>query len=66
MIFSVVYLIFGLMCIITGERASQAGDMAVVEIATECLKNWYSTQNLLIAFGVIGVCHRLNKLKENT
>lgn len=66
MLFSIIYLIFGLMCIISGEQASRAGDMEVVRIATECLENWYNTQNLLIAFGVIGICHRLNKLKENT
>ena len=54
------------MCIIAGEQASRAGDMEVVRIVTECLENWYGTQNLLIAFGVVGVCHRLNKLKENT
>jgi hypothetical protein len=60
--FAVSYLIMGLMCFLSAAMAAKDGNGEAAEQALQLLSRVYTTQNLLISFGIISVCSRLDRL----
>lgn len=58
MTFAIFYIALWSLCI----AASTISKQAPATIAIKLLNETFSTQNMLIAWGIVGICRRLDKI----